>query len=242
MNGKLYLIPTPLAENSQELVLPKHVRESVGKLGYFLCENVRTARRFVSSLHVFDSVEGLHFELLNKDTSETEISQLLRPLMEGHDMGLLSESGCPGVADPGALAVDYAHRQRIQVVPLVGPSSILLALMASGLNGQKFAFHGYLPIDSKEASTIIRNLERESGEKNQTQIFIETPYRNNQLLGHLLRTLRPDTCLCLAINLTGANEQIICQDVDAWKKQTPVVEKVPATFLFLAGGNHVVNS
>lgn len=150
-------------------------------------------------------------------------------------MGLISESGCPGIADPGALAVSYAHAHGIQVVPLTGPSSILLSLMASGLNGQQFAFHGYLPVDAKGASTVLWALERESREKNQTQIFIETPYRNNQRLTSLLQSLQPDTILCLAMNLTAPDEKIICETVAQWKKRSLRLEKVPITFLFLAG-------
>ncbi len=234
MNGKLYLIPTVLAESTEEAVLPAGLKSTVQSLDYFLCENVRTARRFISRLQVHPSIESLHFELLDKDTVPEELSSLLRPLNEGHDMGLISESGCPGIADPGALAVSYAHVHRIQVVPLTGPSSILLSLMASGLNGQQFAFHGYLPVEAKDASTVLRALERESREKNQTQIFIETPYRNNQRLTSLLQSLQPDTLLCLAMNLTAPDEKIICEPVAQWKKRSLHLEKVPTTFLFLA--------
>lgn len=242
MKGKLYMIPTLLAENTQEVVLTSFLKQTIGKIETFLCENVRSARRFVASLHMHDTVERLHFDLLDKDTGIKDIAKLLEPLHRGIDMGLLSESGCPGIADPGAMAVDYAHRHGFQVVPLVGPSSILLALMASGLNGQRFAFHGYLPIDSKEASIAIRNLEHESRDKSQTQIFIETPYRNNPLLSHLLKTLHPDTRLCVALNLTASDEKIICQDICEWKKQTTILDKIPATFLFLAREKDVVNS
>ncbi len=242
MKGKLYLIPTVLAEGTQENVLPPAVKNSVKNLDHFLCENIRSARRFVSSLNVHASIEALHFDLLDKDTGAEEITRILDPLLHGKDMGLLSESGCPAVADPGALAVDFAHRHDIGVVPLVGPSSLMLALMASGLNGQRFAFHGYLPVDSKEAGEAIQKLERESREKNQTQIFIETPYRNNQLLGHLTRSLQSDTRLCLAINLTAPDEKIICKTVAAWKKELPQLEKMPVTYLFMASGKHVVNT
>jgi len=234
MKGKLYLIPTILAEGTQLAVLPPIVPNTVKQLQYFVCENVRTARRFVGSLHVHPSVEALQFELLDKDTQHEDLIRILQPLARGIDIGLLSESGCPAVADPGALAVDYAHRQGIAVVPLVGPSSLILALMASGLNGQQFAFHGYLPIDSKAAGATIRNLERESAEKNQTQIFIETPFRNSKLLGHLLRSLHPNTRLCIAANLTAPNESIQTMTVADWKGLKPSLEKVPTTFLFLA--------
>ncbi len=234
MKGKLYLIPTVLAEGTQENVLPPAIRNIVKNLEHFLCENLRSARRFVSSLHVHPSIETSQFYLLDKDTAIAKVSSLLEPLLHGTDMGLLSESGCPAVADPGALAVDFAHRHDIVVVPLVGPSSLMLALMASGLNGQCFAFHGYLPVDSKGAGDAIQRLERESRGKNQTQIFIETPYRNNQLLGHLIRSLKSDTRLCLAINLTSPEEKIHCKTVASWKKEIPKLEKVPVTYLFLA--------
>ncbi|NOT75346.1 MAG: SAM-dependent methyltransferase [Cyclobacteriaceae bacterium] len=234
MKGKLFLLPTIIADETQKFVLPSLVTESVKSLSYFLCENVRTARRFVSSLKVHESIEALQFEVLDKDTPATSLAKLLSPLQNGINVGILSESGCPGIADPGAMAVAYAHQNQIQVVPLVGPSSILLALMASGLNGQKFAFHGYLPVEAKDAGNSIKVLEQESREKNQTQIFIETPYRNNSLLNHLLKSLRGDTKLCVAINLTSADEKIICQDINQWKKGLMTFEKVPAVFLFLA--------
>ena len=234
MKGKLFLLPTILADETQQAVIPPSVKESVKTIRYFLCENVRTARRYVSSLKVHDSIESLQFDVLDKDTNPQELHLLLAPIDEGKNIGVLSESGCPGVADPGAAAVSYAHQKNITVIPLVGPSSILLALMASGLNGQRFAFHGYLPIDSKGASASIKEFERESKEKNQTQIFIETPYRTNALMAHLLKSLRPDTILCVAINLTSTNEKIISQSVGQWRKQPVTFEKEPAVFLFLA--------
>lgn len=242
MKGKLYLIPTVLAEGTLATVLPPVIPATVQQLNHFVCENIRTARRFVGSLRVHPSVEALTFELLDKDTREEQLPKILEPLQRGVNMGLLSESGCPAIADPGALAVGFAHSNGITVVPLVGPSCLMLALMASGLNGQRFAFHGYLPVESKDASSAIRSLERESSEKDQTQIFIETPYRNNKLLGHLIRTLHPTTRLCVASNLTAADESIMCMPVSEWKKQTPELEKAPATFLFLAASKHAVNT
>lgn len=236
MTGTLYLIPTLLADGTADAVLPAGTRATIGRLDHFLCENVRTARRFVSALHVHPSVEPLHFHTLNKDTEPGQLPDLLAPLRKGKDMGLLSESGCPAIADPGALAADYAHRNGIPVVPLTGPSSLLLALMGSGLNGQRFAFHGYLPVDETEISGVLRNLERESREKNQTQLFIETPYRNNKLLGHLLRHLHSETRLCIAANLTAPDAYLHCRTIREWKNDLPVLEKVPATFLFLADG------
>src|SRR6478735_2261735 len=170
IKGKLYLIPIPIAEDSLA-VIPEQVIEILKPLEHFLVEDIRTARRYLSSLKIFQSIESLHFQVLNKDTKESELSQLLMPLEEGKSMGVISESGCPGVADPGALAAKYAHQNNITVVPLIGPSSILLALMASGLNGQQFAFHGYLPVETKECIQKIKALEKESTAKGQTQIF-----------------------------------------------------------------------
>ena len=233
MNGKLYLIPVSIAEDSLA-VIPAQVVEALKPLSYFVVEDVRTARRFLSSLKIYASIEALHFQVLNKDTKEAELSQLLKPLSEGINMGVLSESGCPGVADPGALAVRYAHQNKITVVPLVGPSSLLLALMASGLNGQQFAFHGYLPVEGKEAAIRIKELERESKIKNQTQLFIETPHRNASLFDHLLKNLQPDTLLTVAIDLTGRNELIQTKKVAQWKSNKESWPKTPAVFLFLA--------
>lgn len=234
MNGKLYLIPTILAEGTQREVIPSSVFHAVKSISCFLCENVRTGRRFVSSLKVHDTIESIQFDLLDKDTLPDILPKLLAPIFDGTDIGLLSESGCPGVADPGAAAVAYAHDHGIGVVPLVGPSSILLALMASGLNGQQFAFHGYLPVEARDAAGTIRKLEQESRNKNQTQIFIETPYRNNALMSHFLKTLQADTKLCVAINLTAVTEKVTCQSVGEWRKQLASFEKAPAIFLFLA--------
>jgi 16S rRNA (cytidine1402-2'-O)-methyltransferase len=233
-SGKLYLIPNIIAENTQDAVITAQIRAALPGITYFLAEDVRSARRFLSSLKIYESIEPLHFEVLDKDTDPSVVKSLLSPLLAGEDMGIISESGCPGIADPGAIAVRYAHENNIQVIPLVGPSSILLALMASGLNGQQFVFHGYLPIDSKEAERTIRNLERDSKQKNQTQVFIETPYRSNTLFQLLLKTLDKDTLLCLAVNLTGENEQIKTASVKKWRTTNIVLSKDPAVFLFLA--------
>lgn len=232
--GKLFLIPTIIAEATQQQVIPAVVIESLKGIRYFLAEDVRTARRYLSSLKVYESIEPLDFKVLNKDTHEQELKELFAPVLEGKNLGILSESGCPGIADPGALAARYAHQQNIEVVPLTGPSSILLALMASGLNGQKFAFHGYLPIDARESMEAIRALEKESRSKNQTQIFIETPYRNNQLAASLLKALHEDTLLCIALDVTGSGESIKTRAVRYWKKDLPDLPKSPAVFLFLA--------
>ncbi len=232
--GKLYLVPTIIAEDTAQLVIPQHVLLSLKDIHYFLVENARTARRYLGSLKIYDSIEALTIEVLDKETKETELLTLMRPLVEGNNMGVISESGCPGVADPGSMAVRFAHQRNIQVIPLVGPSSLLLALMASGLNGQKFAFHGYLPVDGKEATKIIKELERESEQKNQTQLFIETPYRNNQILDHLLNSLKPTSQVSIALDLSGKNEFVQTMFVKDWKLNKPSLPKEPAIFSFLA--------
>lgn len=232
--GKLFLIPTAIAAHTNELVVPAHVKSVLPGIRHFLAEDVRTARRYLSSLKIYDSIEGLSFSLLNKDTKEAELPTLFTPVLSGNHLGVLSEAGCPGVADPGALAVKYAHGAGIRVVPLVGPSAILLALMASGLNGQHFAFHGYLPIQAREVSKVIKDLEKESRLKNQTQIFIETPYRNQSLFENLTRNLSAQTQLCVAVDITGENEYILTQSVGQWRRQPIASGKDPAVFLFLA--------
>jgi 16S rRNA (cytidine1402-2'-O)-methyltransferase len=233
-NGKLFLIPNVISESTQEKVIPAMIKEALQTISHFLVEDIRTARRFLSSLKIYSSIEILKIEVLNKDTSASQLSALMAPLNAGFHVGVISESGCPGVADPGALAVEYAHQQNIQVVPLVGPSSILLALMASGLNGQKFAFHGYLPIEAKEAAQAIKELEKESKQKSQTQIFIETPYRNNSVFDHFLKNLHSETRLTVALDLTGQQEFIRTRQVADWNKKKPIWAKSPAVFLFLA--------
>ena len=225
-------MPNIIAENTQQAVIPPHVISALKSIHHFLVEDARTARRYLSSLKIYESIESLHIEVLNKDTKESELAELMKPLQNGNHLGIISESGCPGVADPGSMAVAFAHQKNIQVVPLVGPSSILLSLMSSGLNGQKFAFYGYLPIDGKEASKIIKELERESETKNQTQLFIETPYRNNQVLEHLLNSLKPETLLCIAIEVTGDRENIRTKSIRDWKTYKPTLPKTPVLFLF----------
>jgi len=232
--GSLYLIPNVISDDTQEKVIPTHVKRALFNIQYFLAEDIRTARRYLSSLNIYPSIEALHFNVLNKDTTPHELEEFMQPINEEHNIGVISESGCPGIADPGALAVQYAHQHNIQVVPLVGPSAILLALIASGLNGQQFAFHGYLPIDAKEAAKKIKDLERESKAKNQTQIFIETPYRNNAVFDHLLKNLSSSTLLTIALNLTGKGELVQTQSVTDWKSKKSTWPKSPAVFLFLA--------
>jgi 16S rRNA (cytidine1402-2'-O)-methyltransferase len=232
--GTVYLIPTVIADETQFKVIPPSVTAVLPEIRYFLVENVRTARRYLSSLRIYESVEPLDFQLLDKETEPTSMARMFEPVFKGEHLGILSEAGCPGIADPGALAVDYAHRNDIRVVPLAGPSSILLSLMASGLNGQRFAFHGYLPIETKELSRAIKEYERESKLKQQTQIFIETPYRNNQLLTAMLRSLNEATKLTVAIDLTGRDERITTRTVKQWKTLKNEFPKLPAVFLFLS--------
>lgn len=235
--GKLYLIPTIIAGDTADKVIPDHIKNELPAIQHFLAENVRTARRFISSLKIFDSVGSLTFSTLDKNTSVDELPEMFAPAFQGHPLGVLSESGCPGVADPGTLAVMYAHDHGITVVPLVGPSSIVLALMGSGLGGQRFAFHGYLPVDLAQAEKVIRELEKESMRKEQTQIFIETPYRNNRLLKKLLSTLSPETGLCLAVDLTGTSEFIKTMPVRKWRTASTELPRLPAVFLFNAARN-----
>jgi 16S rRNA (cytidine1402-2'-O)-methyltransferase len=229
--GSLFLIPTVLAPGTAGQILAPQVREALSRLDYFFSENLRTSRRFISELKTGRSIESLTFYELNKDTPEAETAGQMQILLDGSDAGVLSEAGCPGVADPGAVAVRLAHRMGIRVVPLVGPSSILLALMGSGFSGQSFAFHGYLPIDRDERSKAVRQLEKEALQKNQTQIFMETPFRNNQLLDELLRTCQPNTPLCIACQITAPDELILTLPVKEWKKQRPDLHKKPTVFL-----------
>lgn len=229
--GTVYLIPTIIAPDSIEDTLPVSIKVRVQKIDFFLVENVRTTRRFISALQINKPIDQLHFEVLDKKTPPETIFELFQPLYNGHDIGILSEAGCPGIADPGALAVHYAHQHNIKVVPLVGPSSILLALMASGFSGQSFTFHGYLPIDKFHRIQAIKKLEKLSQQHNQTQIFMETPYRNNQLLEDLLQHCNAETFICIARDITGANEYIRSMKVKQWRSNKPDLHKVPTVFL-----------
>jgi 16S rRNA (cytidine1402-2'-O)-methyltransferase len=232
--GKLYLIPNVIADNTHASVIASHINNALHGIHHFLVEDVRTARRYLSALKIYPSIEALNFQVLNKNSKPEDLSPMFAPIFQGVNLGVISESGCPGIADPGALATRFAHENDIQVIPLVGPSSILLALMASGLNGQRFAFHGYLPIDAKECAHAIRDLEKESKVKNQTQIFIETPYRNNHLKELLLTNLKNETNLCIALDITATDERIRTFSVKKWKSITFDMPKAPAVFLFLS--------
>jgi 16S rRNA (cytidine1402-2'-O)-methyltransferase len=225
----LYLIPTILAEETQHNVLSPQIKEVVGELNVFFVENVRTARRFISSLKLGKVIDDLTFIELHKDTPESVTAQELKKLTQ--NAGVISEAGSPGVADPGAVAVHLAHQMGIRVVPLVGPSSILLALMSSGMSGQSFAFHGYLPIDRALRKKEIQNLEREARQRQQTQIFMETPFRNNQLMEAVLEACEPDTLLCIACNVTAPDEFIKTMSVKNWKSNLPDLHKKPTIFI-----------
>jgi len=229
--GKLFLIPTSLGDGNLEEVLPVYVKQKVEELDYFIVENEKTARRFIKKLLPEKSQPKLKFYLLNKFTEESEIPSFLKACQKGINIGLLSEAGCPGIADPGAKVVDIAHQKEIQVVPLVGPSSIVLAMMASGFNGQNFTFHGYLPIDKNERKNTLKNIERISFEKNQAQIFIETPYRNEKLLKDLIKYLHPLTKLCIASEITLPTEFIKTKTIKSWKKEKVDLHKKPAIFI-----------
>ena len=228
--GKLYLIPSAIAEETTT-VIPESTRSSIPNLDYFLVENLRSARRFISSLKLGIKIEELQFELYDKKTTFEEIMDLLLPVQAGKDAGIISEAGCPGVADPGAIAVDAAHQLGIQVVPLVGPSSILMALMASGFSGQSFVFHGYLPIDKNERKQKIRELERVAVKTGQTQIFMETPYRNDQMLKSIIETCNLNSRLCVAANLTSTNEKVVNLSIGSWRKEKASFQKQPVVFL-----------
>ena len=232
--GTLYLLPCPISEATDPWeVLPEANRTIMAGLDYFIVENTRTARRFLSKAKLGLAIDTLEFRELNEHTQAgAEVEALIEPLLAGRSAGLLSEAGVPGVADPGAWAVEACHRHGIRVVPLVGPSSILLAVMASGLNGQSFAFNGYLPVKPPERTKAIRFFERRARTEGQTQLFIEAPYRNAKLLEQLLQTLAPDTRLGIALHLTAPDQRIEVHPVAAWKKRKlPDTQKCPAIFL-----------
>jgi len=230
-SGKLYLIPTTLGESKISEVLPESIKSIIKKIDNYIVENEKTARRSIK--HVLPEKEqpSLKFNTLNKFTDPLELHSFLEPCKIGLDVGLLSEAGCPGVADPGAEIVRLAHEMGIQVVPLVGPSSILLAMMGSGMNGQSFTFNGYLPIDKKDKKQELKMLERISSERNQAQLFIETPYRNNQLIEDLIQILNPSTRLCIACDLTLASEFIVTKSISDWSKTKVDLHKRPTMFI-----------
>ena len=235
MNSKgiLYLIPNVLAPETALKVIAPVVKEVISKTNYFLVEDLRTARRYISSLKLGVDLEKVSMEVLDKKTPEPIVVKLMEPVLNGVNAGIVSEAGCPGIADPGAMAVAYAQRKSIQVVPLPGPSSMFLALMGSGLNGQSFAFVGYLPIDRKNRIETIKSLEERSKREKSTQMFMETPFRNQKLIEDLVHHLHPETLLCVASNLTATDEYIKTKRVFEWKKSIPNLHKIPTVFLLL---------
>ena len=229
--GKLYLIPTTLGENEPLLVLPLSVKKVIEELDYFVVENQKTARRFIKKIAPKKPQPSLILKSIDKYADAFEVSTYLDVCENGISVGLLSEAGVPAIADPGAEVVKLAHQKNIQVIPLVGPSSIILAMMASGMNGQSFTFNGYLPIDVSERKRAIKQLEKVSFEKNQSQIFIETPYRNDKMFADLMTSLSPKSDLCIAVDITLESEFIKTHSVEKWKNNIPDLKKRPAIFI-----------
>lgn len=231
MQASLFLIPVTLGDTEHRRVLPEYNLEVIRGIRHFVVENVRTARRFLKKADPAIVIDDLTFYELNKHTSPEVVAGYLTPLAKGESVGVISEAGCPAVADPGADVVAIAQRKRYPVVPLVGPSSIILSVMASGFNGQSFAFHGYLPIDANERMNVIKKLEGRIYSENQTQLFIETPYRNQKLVEELIKLCRPSTKLCIASNITCADEFIQTRPVKDWAGKVPDLAKKPTIFL-----------
>jgi 16S rRNA (cytidine1402-2'-O)-methyltransferase len=229
--GKLYLIPTTLGDVDPMDVLPQTVKRAIEFIDDFIVENEKTARKFVKSIHPEKIQATLRLHSLNKHTEKSEHTEMIKPLLEGRNMGLMSEAGCPGVADPGAVIVKLAHEKGIQVVPLVGPSSILLAIMASGMNGQSFTFNGYLPIEKSEKKAALKSLEKLSHDKNQSQIFIETPYRNNKMLEDILQAVNSSTQVCIATDITLPTEFIKTMSASQWKNTKVDLHNRPTIFI-----------
>ena len=230
----LYLFPVQLGDAPLEEVLPSHNIAIVSTVKYFIVENIRSARRFLKACNKAINIDELTFFTLNEHTSPSEIPSMLEPMKQGHDMGIISEAGCPAIADPGADIVAIAQQHGYNVVPLVGPSSILLSLMASGFNGQSFAFNGYLPIDQGARNAKLKEMERRIRRERQSQIFIETPYRNNKLIEELCRALPGDILLCVASDITGSNQSIITKKLSQWAKAKYNYNKIPTIFLLFS--------
>jgi 16S rRNA (cytidine1402-2'-O)-methyltransferase len=229
--GILYLIPSLLGESPASNVFPPVNGEIISRIKYFIVEEIRTARRFLKKICPEIDIDNLTFTLYNEHSNSIDAGAFLEPLLKGQDAGIISEAGTPCVADPGSLVVRLAHESGIRVVPLIGPSSLLLALMASGFNGQEFVFHGYLPIDKTSRINRIREIEKDIYKKNQTQVFIETPYRNLQLFQTIIETCHESTLLCLATSLTTPEERIFTLSVKEWKKKKPDLNRNPTVFL-----------
>ena len=229
--GKLILIPTVIGENTAQETLPSIIIDTIKNTDIYIVENIRSARRFIKKIYAEKNIEETIFYAYGKHDSINYEQDLLLHILAGEDVGLISEAGVPSVADPGSKIVEYAHNFNITVTPLVGPSSILLALMASGMNGQNFAFNGYLPIQSKERSNKVKQLEKLAHTQKQTQIFMETPYRNNQLLEVILKTCRSQSKLCIASNITTDKESILTKTISEWKTIKIDINKQPSIFI-----------
>ncbi|MCL2246146.1 MAG: SAM-dependent methyltransferase [Lentimicrobiaceae bacterium] len=230
-SGIFYLIPSPLAETDFSKIFPVYNTEILQEIDHFIVEDLRTGRRFVKKLGMQKPIDSLHFTTLNEHTKGDEIESLLQPLKEGKNLGLISDAGTPCVADPGSILVSRAQQMDVEVVPLIGPNSILLALMASGMNGQSFTFHGYLPREQPDRERELRFLETLLKKNNQTQIFIETPYRNNHVFKSILAVCDPATRLCLGVNITAENQMIKTMTIKKWKSQKIDLHKQPTVFL-----------
>ncbi|MBR4227889.1 MAG: SAM-dependent methyltransferase [Bacteroidales bacterium] len=234
MKGRLFLIPSPLGDNDPAEVIPAPTLDLLQGIGCYVVEEVRTARRYLSRAGLKGRIAELEFHELNEHTPQEEVERLAALFDYGRDVGLISEAGLPAVADPGSALVALCHRRGIEVVPQVGPSSLMLALMASGLNGQSFAFCGYLPAKTEERRNAIKSIEKTSQSKRQTQIFIETPYRNDAMFSDLLQSCRPSTRICIAANITMPDAFIRTRTAAEWKKENPIIGKRPCVFLMLA--------
>lgn len=232
--GKIYMLPCPISEGDYSRSLPEYNKQVMKELDYFIVENVRSARRFISSAKMGVVIDSLEFVELNEHTSPEEIQKMLKPVLDGRSAGVISEAGVPGVADPGADVVALAHKHGIEVVPLVGPSSIILAMMASGLNGQSFAFNGYLPIKQPDRRNAIKRLEQRAMHEKQSQMFIETPYRNVAMLNDLCSTCRSETLITVASDLMGADQFILTTTAAKWKNTKADIHKKPT--IFIIGG------
>jgi 16S rRNA (cytidine1402-2'-O)-methyltransferase len=230
-SSTLFLIPVPLADGTSPQVIPSHNSHILNTIKTYIVENEKTARRWLKEMGLQTPQSELKMLTYGKHSDKTDLSMYLKVLLSGENVGLMSEAGCPGVADPGSEIVELAHKNGIRVVPLIGPSSILLALMASGFNGQSFTFHGYLPIDKSQRAKRIKELEATAQRHHQTQIFIETPFRNNQLLEEILRSCQSHTRLCVACNLTSSEEKIISLPIEQWRSRKIDLHKKPTIFL-----------
>lgn len=229
--GKLYLIPNLIGDSEVNDVLPSSLKEKVMTINHYIVEDIRTTRRFLRKVNKQINIDGLTFYVLNKHTSDKELSDYLEACTEGHDIGLISEAGLPCVADPGNVIVKMAHAKNLQVVPLAGPSSLFMALMASGMNGQNFAFNGYLPIERHKRIAKLKQLENRVKTEDQSQLFMETPYRNNKMLDDILANLNPKTYLCIAVNVTNKDEFIKTMRIESWNKTKPDLNKKPCIFI-----------